>query len=66
MELLEDHHEAHVKTLAKKLGLEAVGWIFTDLEALDLKTGTVKHFRGNIVSMPSLEVVWLVIIILML
>jgi len=56
VELLEDHHEAHVKTLAKKLGLETVGWIFTDLEALDLKTGTVKHFRGHVVSMPLFNV----------
>ena len=36
--------------MAEQLGLRPVGWIFTDLVAADLKQGTVKHFRGNIVS----------------
>ena len=31
--------------IAKGLGLRCVGWIFTDLVPLDLKTGTVQHTR---------------------
>ena len=42
-----------VTQLAEKLGLQPVGWIFTDLIAEDLAKGTVKHFRGNIVSLSS-------------
>ena len=52
-ELLEDPNEDRVNSLAEQLGLRRVGWIFTDLVAQDLKTGTVKHFRGNIVSLVS-------------
>lgn len=50
MELLEDEHDVMVDQIAEKLGLRRVGWLFTDLVALDLKTGTVKYHRGNIVS----------------
>ncbi|XP_047024530.1 nuclear protein localization protein 4 homolog isoform X2 [Helicoverpa zea] len=32
--------------LARRLGLRAVGWIFTDLLPLDTATGTVRHIRG--------------------
>ncbi len=49
MELLEDPHEDRINEVAEQLGLRRVGWIFTDLVARDLKTGSVKHFRGNIV-----------------
>ena len=49
-ELLEDPNEDRINSVAEQLGLRRVGWIFTDLIAQDLKTGTVKHFRGNIVS----------------
>ena len=50
-ELIEDTNEDRVNGIAEQLGLRQVGWIFTDLVAQDLKTGTVKHFRGNIVSL---------------
>eukprot|EP00918_Siedleckia_nematoides_P010878 GHVU01023869.1.p1 GENE.GHVU01023869.1~~GHVU01023869.1.p1 ORF type:complete len:631 (-),score=55.89 GHVU01023869.1:1001-2893(-) len=48
IELLEDGREQLVNRMAGELGLACVGWIFTDLVAQDLTTGTVKHFRGNI------------------
>ena len=48
--ILEDEREEAVNQMASQLGLVCVGWIFTDLIAEDLTTGTVKHFRGNIVS----------------
>ncbi|KAJ0177513.1 hypothetical protein K1T71_007522 [Dendrolimus kikuchii] len=35
-----------VQELAARLGLRAVGWIFTDLLPLDVATGTVQHIRG--------------------
>ena len=50
MELLEDEREETVKQIATQLGMQCVGWIFTDLVAEDLTKGTVKHFRGTIVS----------------
>ena len=50
MNLQEDPQEDFVNGVASDLGLRPVGWIFTDLVAADLKQGTVKHFRGNIVS----------------
>ncbi len=49
VELIEDDREEQVNSIAEQLGLRRVGWIFTDLVAQDLKTGTVRHFRGNIV-----------------
>ena len=52
--LLEDPKEAAIKHVAQQLGLVCVGWIFTDLIAEDLTKGSVKHFRGNIVSMLHL------------
>ena len=50
IELKPDPNEDQVIAAAKLLGLEPVGWIFTDLVAQDLSKGTVKNFRGNIVS----------------
>ena len=50
VELLPDPKEEHVNEVAKRLGLRPVGWIFLDLVAEDLSKGTVKNFRGNIVS----------------
>ena len=50
IQLLDDPLEEMVNQLAAKLGLVPVGWIFTDLVADDLSKGTVKNFRGNMVS----------------
>ena len=50
VELLDDERDAAVNHVASELGLRCVGWIFTDLIAEDLSKGTVKHFRGNLVS----------------
>ena len=50
VELLEDERNALVESIATKLGLRRVGWIFTDLVPLDVSTGSVKNYRGNIVS----------------
>lgn len=49
IELLEDPQEEAIHRLTQRLGLVAVGWIFTDLVADDLTKGTVKNFRGNVV-----------------
>lgn len=35
-----------VDEVAAALGLQRVGWIFTDLIPEDVSTGTVKHIRG--------------------
>lgn len=43
--LLKDDREDFVKQLADGLGLQPVGWIFTDLIAEDVQKGTVKHTR---------------------
>jgi len=48
VELLEDERESIVKEVAAGLGLQCVGWIFTDLVPQDATSGTVKHFRGTI------------------
>ncbi|XP_005091943.1 nuclear protein localization protein 4 homolog [Aplysia californica] len=48
IELKPDPNEALVLAAAEKIGLQPVGWIFTDLVADDLSKGTVKNFRGNI------------------
>ncbi|XP_053671095.1 nuclear protein localization protein 4 homolog [Anopheles nili] len=44
--LLEDVHDAEVDELARALGLQRVGWIFTDLLSENLASGTVKHVRN--------------------
>ena len=54
VELLADDKEQAVTQIAHKLGLVKVGWIFTDLVAKDLQSGTVKHFRGNVVRTSAL------------
>lgn len=43
---LPDKNEQAVEQLARKLGLERVGWIFIDLISQDAAKGTVKHFRN--------------------
>lgn len=45
IKLLTDPNEAIVDKLASDLGLQKVGWIFTDLVADDVRKGTVKHLR---------------------
>ncbi|EDQ92626.1 uncharacterized protein MONBRDRAFT_30996 [Monosiga brevicollis MX1] len=45
LELQDDEHQMLVEQMAAALGLQRVGWIFTDLEAEDLAAGTVKHKR---------------------
>lgn len=45
IKLLSDPVEAIVDKLAADLGLQKVGWIFTDLVAEDVRKGTVKHLR---------------------
>lgn len=49
-ELHEDENETKVREVATKLGLQPVGWIFTDLVADNLEKGTVRHYRGTMVS----------------
>lgn len=44
--LFPDEREQIVDELAVKLGLQRVGWIFTDLLAEDMQKGTVKHVRN--------------------
>ncbi|XP_058128457.1 nuclear protein localization protein 4 homolog [Anopheles ziemanni] len=44
--LLEDANDGDVDELAKALGLQRVGWIFTDLLSENLANGTVKHVRN--------------------
>ena len=56
VELLDDDRSHAVEHVASQLGLRQVGWIFTDLVAQDLKKGTVKYFRGNVVSHDSFTV----------
>lgn len=45
IKLLPDPCEAVVDKLASDLGIQKVGWIFTDLLADDVRKGTVKHLR---------------------
>jgi len=47
VEFLEDPYQATVDNIAKHLGLSCVGWIFTDLQALSVADGTVKHLRNG-------------------
>lgn len=44
--LLPDDREEFVDQLATALGVQKVGWIFTDLLAEDIQKGTVKHTRN--------------------
>lgn len=44
--LLNDERKDIVNDLAKLLGIQCVGWIFTDLLADDVQKGTVKHTRN--------------------
>ncbi|XP_025602595.2 nuclear protein localization protein 4 homolog isoform X4 [Athalia rosae] len=44
--LLPDPRQELVDELARILGLQRVGWIFTDLIADDVQKGTVKHVRN--------------------
>lgn len=46
IKLLPDERAAEIDDLASKLGLQQVGWIFTDLITDDATKGTVKHIRG--------------------
>uniref|UniRef100_T1IW71 Nuclear protein localization protein 4 homolog n=1 Tax=Strigamia maritima TaxID=126957 RepID=T1IW71_STRMM len=46
VKLLPDEKKDVVDEIARYLGLQRVGWIFTDLIADDLTKGTVKHFRN--------------------
>lgn len=46
IEILPDPQFETVKELAKDLGLVCVGWIFTDLIAKSMQSGTVEHIRG--------------------
>ncbi|XP_066600186.1 nuclear protein localization protein 4 homolog [Prorops nasuta] len=46
LRLLPDDKEELVDELARQLNLRKVGWIFTDLIADDVVTGTVKHVRN--------------------
>lgn len=46
VKLLDDEHGKEVDELAAALGLQKVGWIFTDLIADNPAEGTVKQIRG--------------------
>ncbi|XP_031575290.1 nuclear protein localization protein 4 homolog [Actinia tenebrosa] len=46
VELLADPNNDTVQKVAADLGLQFVGWIFTDLVPDDVKKGTVKQLRG--------------------
>ena len=45
--LLPDSRQSVVDRVAAKLGLQCIGWIFTDLVAEDVSKGTVRHFRNS-------------------
>lgn len=44
---LPDENAANVEKVAEGLGLQRVGWIFTDLVTEDIKKGTVKYTRNG-------------------
>lgn len=46
IKLLENEAMQDVDAVAKALGLNKIGWIFTDLIPEDPAAGTVKHIRG--------------------
>ncbi|CAG0887577.1 unnamed protein product [Darwinula stevensoni] len=46
IQMLPDPKEELVKEIGKQLGLQCVGWIFTDLVAEDKTKGTVKYIRN--------------------
>lgn len=46
IKLLVDERADEIDDIATKLGLQKVGWIFTDLIADNAALGTVKHIRG--------------------
>lgn len=49
---LPDPHEALIEDLAKRLNIQRLGWIFTDLLPNENQAGgggTVLHYRGNVV-----------------
>ncbi|XP_076366406.1 nuclear protein localization 4 [Tachypleus tridentatus] len=46
VKLQSDERESIVDHIASELGLQKVGWIFTDLIAEDLQKGTVKYLRN--------------------
>eukprot|EP00730_Choanoeca_flexa_P005117 TRINITY_DN11879_c0_g2_i5.p1 TRINITY_DN11879_c0_g2~~TRINITY_DN11879_c0_g2_i5.p1 ORF type:complete len:565 (+),score=106.59 TRINITY_DN11879_c0_g2_i5:117-1811(+) len=45
LELEEDSYDELVEQMAAMLGLQQVGWIFTDLESVDATKGTVQYKR---------------------
>ncbi|KAG9509512.1 Nuclear protein localization protein 4-like protein, partial [Fragariocoptes setiger] len=47
LEMSEDPQMSYVEETAKLLGLQVVGWIFTDLIAKDVHNGTVEHLRKS-------------------
>jgi nuclear protein localization family protein 4 len=44
---LPDPNQKSVDSIAAKLGLQQIGWIFTDLVTQDLQKGTVMHTRNG-------------------
>ena len=45
MQLLDDPQASILDEVAKKVGVEKIGWIVTDLVAENLQLGTVCHLR---------------------
>lgn len=45
--LLQDDKINAINDVARQLGLQMIGWIFTDLVADDMSKGTVKHYRNG-------------------
>ncbi|CAO1417257.1 unnamed protein product [Diamesa tonsa] len=46
VKLLDDHNETEIQELSVALGMQRVGWIFTDLLNHETIAGKVKHLRG--------------------
>ena len=53
--LQEDTHAEVVDCVAIKLGLQRLGWIFTDLLAEDVRKGTVKYLRHKVCCFVTLS-----------